>query len=116
MPNIILSLLSLVLSFTNTELPNNEWVAFDNSIVKTIESNYSYDNTGGAVVWTEPAFPTQTDFVKVFFNAKQGNGALEGFTGDVYAHTGLITSNSTGPTDWQHVQGNWGTADPNVFG
>ena len=67
------------------------------------------------VVWTEPAFPSQLDDVTVYFDASQGNGALEGLTSNVYAHTGVITSASSGPSDWQHVQGNWGTADANTL-
>jgi len=66
------------------------------------------------VVWTEPQFPTQLDDVTVYYDASKGNGALEGFAGDVYAHAGVITNESTSPTDWQHVQGNWGTADANT--
>lgn len=69
----------------------------------------------GEVVWTEPAFPTQADDVKVFFNAAEGNAALKGFTGQVFAHTGVITSKSNNPTDWQHVIGNWGTFDTRVL-
>lgn len=61
----------------------------------------------------DPFFATQTDTVTILYDASQGNAALEGIT-QVYAHTGVITSNSTGPTDWQHVVGNWGTADPTV--
>ncbi len=68
----------------------------------------------GPVVWTEPAFPTQTDDIKLYFDATQGNGALAGTTGTVYAHAGVITSASTAPNDWRHVQGNWGTADDRV--
>ncbi|MEM9821358.1 MAG: alpha-amylase family glycosyl hydrolase, partial [Bacteroidota bacterium] len=67
------------------------------------------------VVYTEPAFPQQTDNVTVFFDASQGNAALAGFSGPVYAHTGVITDESNSGTDWKHVQGNWGTADPNVL-
>ncbi len=70
---------------------------------------------GGPVVYTDPPFPTQTDDITVYFDASQGNAALSGFTGNVYAHTGVITSESTAPNDWKHVQGNWGTADPNVI-
>ena len=66
------------------------------------------------VVWTEPAFPSQEDDIKLFYDATQGNGALETFA-TVYAHTGVITSNSNNANDWQHVQGNWGTPDPNVL-
>ncbi len=30
------------------------------------------------------------------------------YTGDVYAHTGVITNKSTGSTDWQYVKTEWG--------
>lgn len=65
------------------------------------------------VVTLLPAFVTQNDTVEVIFDATQGNGALVGVS-QVYAHTGVITNLSTSPTDWRHVQGNWGTADPKV--
>ncbi|MDH3648232.1 MAG: hypothetical protein OEQ53_01030 [Saprospiraceae bacterium] len=63
------------------------------------------------IVWTEPADPAQTDEITVFFYASQGNGALAGFTNNIYAHTGVITDRSMNATDWQQVVGNWGTAD-----
>lgn len=66
------------------------------------------------VVTTTPAFPKADDVVTIRFNAAEGNGALRGFSGTVYCHTGLITSASTSPSDWKFVQGNWGTADPKV--
>ena len=69
----------------------------------------------GQVVWTEPSFPTQQDDIKLFFDASQGNAGLEGYTGDVYAHMGLITNNSSSPTDWKYVQGTWGVEDDNVL-
>ena len=61
-----------------------------------------------------PAFPSQNDTVTVIYDASEGNGAFVGYT-PVYAHAGLITNQSTSPTDWKHVQGNWGTADPKVL-
>lgn len=61
-----------------------------------------------------PAFPSQNDTVEIIYDATQGNGALTGIV-PVYAHAGLITNASTSPTDWKHVQGNWGTADANVL-
>ncbi len=67
------------------------------------------------VIWTVPAFPTKYDDVTVYFDATQGNRALEGFTGDVYAHTGVITSESINGSDWKYVIGNWGTADSRVL-
>lgn len=66
------------------------------------------------VLSVTPAFPAQNDTVTIVYDASQGNGALNGIV-PVYAHAGLITNQSTSPTDWKHVQGNWGTADPNVL-
>ncbi len=68
----------------------------------------------GQVVEVIPVFPKVTDDVTIIFNAAQGNGALTGIS-PVYAHTGLITSASTSPTDWKYVQGVWGTPDPKVL-
>ena len=61
------------------------------------------------VVYTTPTFPTQTDSITVFFDASKGNKALAGFTGDVYAHTGVITFLSTSLTDWRFVKATWTT-------
>lgn len=66
------------------------------------------------VLTTEPQFPVQTDDITIFFDASKGNGALAGYSGTVYAHTGVITSNSSSASDWQHVVGNWGTDDARV--
>jgi 1,4-alpha-glucan branching enzyme len=68
----------------------------------------------GQILTSTPAFPTQTDQITVFYDATTGNGDLSGYT-PIYAHTGVITSNSIGPNDWQHTVGNWGTADPAVL-
>ena len=65
------------------------------------------------IVWTEPAFPTANDQVTLYYDIAEGNGALLSanppFPGGpfVYAHTGVITSQSTSPADWQHVQNPW---------
>ncbi len=66
-----------------------------------------------AQVTLVPTFVTQNDTVEVIFDATQGNAELVGVN-QVYAHTGVITSASSGPTDWRHVQGTWGTADAKV--
>lgn len=65
------------------------------------------------IVWTEPAFPTVDDQVILYYNSALGNGEVQGVV-PVYIHTGVITSNSNGPSDWQNVQTSWGTADPNA--
>lgn len=66
------------------------------------------------VIEVIPVFPKVNDDVTIIFNATQGNGALTGVA-PVYAHAGLITSESTNPSDWKYVQGTWGTADPKVL-
>ncbi|MFK7784511.1 MAG: alpha-amylase family glycosyl hydrolase [Crocinitomicaceae bacterium] len=70
--------------------------------------------TFGQVLDVSPAFPTVDDNVTIVYNAQEGNAALTGAT-PVYAHAGLITDQSTSPTNWLFVQGNWGTADNNVL-
>lgn len=54
------------------------------------------------VITVDPPFPTVTDEVTVTLNAA-GTG-LEGYSGDVYAHTGLTINGS----QWQKVIGSWG--------
>lgn len=64
----------------------------------------------GQIVWTDPPYPTQDDVVTLYYNANLGNGQLANVI-PVYIHTGVITSASSGPSDWQHVQTNWGVAN-----
>lgn len=58
-----------------------------------------------------PVFPKTDDDVTITFDATQGNGALAGVS-PVYAHAGVITSQSSSPTDWKYVKTTWGVADP----
>jgi 1,4-alpha-glucan branching enzyme len=69
-------------------------------------------SSGAQVVISEPAFPTVNDAVIITFDATQGSGGLEGYAGDVYAHTGVITDQSTSSTDWKYVQADWGVNIP----
>ncbi|MEO0899448.1 MAG: alpha-amylase family glycosyl hydrolase [Bacteroidota bacterium] len=68
----------------------------------------------GQILEIDPIFATLDDSITIVYNASEGNGALEGLS-PVYAHMGLITTNSTSATDWKYVQGQWGTADPKVL-
>lgn len=70
--------------------------------------------TQGQILDVQPAFPTVNDVVTITYNATEGNGALSGVS-PVYAHAGVLTSASTGGSDWFYVQGNWGSADPQVL-
>jgi 1,4-alpha-glucan branching enzyme len=60
----------------------------------------------------DPVFASQNDSVTIIFDATKGNGALKDLgPPDVYIHTGVITSVSTGNSDWRYVKGVWGTDD-----
>ena len=61
------------------------------------------------VVYTEPVVVQQSSTgIVVYFNAAEGNKGLAGYTGDVYAHTGVVTNESTNDSDWKHAPSNWG--------
>lgn|GEM_PF-84801 len=81
--------------------------------------NYSYlvgeEFSCGQVVnlvTTNPPFPLEGIPVTIYFNATLGNGGLYNYTGDVYAHTGVITNLSTSSTDWKYVKTTWGQNTP----
>lgn len=64
-------------------------------------------HTIAQVLTTTPELPTETDAVTVIFDATQGNAGLQDFTGDIYAHTGVITDKSTSNSDWKYVIAEW---------
>lgn len=59
---------------------------------------------GFAQITTEPALPIANQLVTITFDSSK-ESRLGKFTGDLYAHTGVII---VGETDWQHVIGSWG--------
>ena len=83
------------------------------NVVSTCLLIVLYSLAHSQVVWLDPTFATQSDNVTVYYDASEGNSALVGQS-IIYAHTGVVTDLSNGPTDWRHVQGNWGTADAQV--
>ena len=56
---------------------------------------------------TYPSFvsPETTETVVVILNGK--GTAIEGFNGDLYAHTGVITNLSKDSADWKYVKAGW---------
>lgn len=66
------------------------------------------------VAWLTPENPSVDEPVTLTFNPNEGNAGLVGFSGDVYFHTGVITSKSIDGGDWKHVVGDWGQADDRV--
>ncbi len=66
-----------------------------------------FGETYAQLITANPAFPTASDAVTITFNAALGSGGLKDYTGDVYAHTGVITDKSTQPSDWKYVKAGW---------
>lgn len=58
------------------------------------------------VITTIPYFATESDSVVVIFNAAEGSQGLKDYSGDVYAHTGVVTNLSN--SGWKYVIGSWG--------
>jgi len=66
----------------------------------------------GQIITWSPPFPMDQDSITVIFDATQGNQGLMGYTGDVYAHTGVLTNLSTSGSNWRYVKTNWGQNTP----
>ncbi|MDR2511977.1 MAG: hypothetical protein LBC89_05920, partial [Bacteroidales bacterium] len=76
-------------------------------------------NLKAQVIITQPVVPVANKAVTIFFNASKGTGGLAGYTGTVYAHTGVITNKSLNSTDWKYVNCNdplavWGYNKPEL--
>jgi glycosidase len=67
---------------------------------------------GWSQVTSNPALPTDSKPVTITFDATQGTAGLKDYTGDVYAHTGVITDKSTSSSDWKYVIADWNTNLP----
>jgi pullulanase/glycogen debranching enzyme len=65
-----------------------------------------------AQVTTDLSFPSADQPLTITFDAAQGSQGLINYTGDVYAHTGVITSLSSGGSDWKYVVADWTTNLP----
>ena len=64
------------------------------------------------LISTDPAFVTEamTEDITVILNT--AGTAADGFTGELYAHTGVLTTNSTTTGDWKYVLSEWGDNIP----
>lgn len=59
------------------------------------------------LITVTPTLPTDQSSVEVVFDASLGNAGLVGYTGDIYAHAGVITTLSTSSSDWKYVITPW---------
>ena len=64
------------------------------------------------LITTDPAAPVTDQPVTLTFDAALGNAGLADCDCAVYIHTGVITENSTSPSDWRYVRTVWGQANP----
>ena len=64
------------------------------------------------LISTYPAFITEetTEDITIILNTK--GTAANNFTGELYAHTGVLTSASKDNGDWKHVLSSWGQNIP----
>ncbi|HRQ29352.1 MAG TPA: alpha-amylase family glycosyl hydrolase [Saprospiraceae bacterium] len=69
-------------------------------------------NIFAQIIVTEPSIPVESQAVTIIFDATRGTAGLKGYSGDVYAHTGVITDKSSGGSDWKYVKTNWGQNTP----
>ncbi len=74
---------------------------------------FSLNGYSQLLSWT-PAFATESaDPFVITVDGTRGNKGLNGYNPtDVYVHIGVITSLSTGPSDWKYVKTTWGSTDP----
>ena len=65
------------------------------------------DNYNFPFICTDPKFVTSemTEDVLVYINTT--GTSMDNFSGDIYAHTGVLTTASTSTGDWKHVKAEW---------
>ena len=70
------------------------------------------DSTDLPLISTDPAFVTEamTEDITVILNT--AGTAADGFSGELYAHTGVLTDKSTSNGDWKYVLSDWGKNIP----
>ena len=71
--------------------------------------------SGQLLSWT-PLFPQDNGNVSITMDAAKGNQGLFNYSpvSDVYVHIGVITNQSTSPTNWRYVKFNQNFNQPNA--
>ena len=60
------------------------------------------------ILWS-PQFPVDTSTIIITLDATKGNRGLQGYTGAVFMHLGVITDKSITNSDWKYVPTEWAT-------
>lgn len=59
------------------------------------------------VVSTDPIYPYNGVEITIIYNTYSCNGVFKDYSGDIYAHTGVMTDKSINSDDWKYVKTNW---------
>lgn len=78
---------------------------------------FSFIQTNAQILTSDPPFPTATEDITIYYNTASGNFGIPSSTIPVYCHTGVVSQEDEDncENNWQYVQGDWGTADPEVI-
>ena len=72
----------------------------------------SIDTQSMSLISTYPSliYSDDTEDIAILING--AGTAIAGYTGDMYAHTGVITDKSTSYSDWKYTKADWGVNKP----
>lgn len=90
-----------MIMFAKTKKMTNKFLVVVFALMATVFS------VNAQLISSDPPFPSDENQVVITFDASLGNAGLAGYTGDIYAHTGVITENSSSETDWKYVKAGW---------
>ncbi len=70
----------------------------------------------GQVVLTSPRIANLDQPLSITFRSDQGNKGLDNtcYSGNIYAHTGVVTSKSKNSFDWKYIKTDWGDNIPST--
>lgn len=84
------------------------WLIMNKKIISLLIVILVYFSVINAqLVTTDPSVPTDTNPVTIYFDASQGSQGLMNYSGDIYAHAGVITNLSSSGSDWKYVIAGW---------
>lgn len=79
-------------------------------ILSIISIFFQFSIHAQLLTWS-PQFPADNSTITITMDATKGNKGLQGFSGTVYMHLGVITNLSATPTAWRYVPTTWGSTN-----
>ncbi|MEP6748532.1 MAG: alpha-amylase family glycosyl hydrolase [Bacteroidota bacterium] len=87
-------------------------------LIRVFIGLYAFTNVAHAqLLSVSPFFPKDSLSINIIVDCAKGNQGLFNYaaTGDVYVHTGVITSSSNSSSDWRYIKfSNFNVGDPSV--